>query len=91
MALADGHEAVAVADPAEISFVFNTLLFCIGGFLVMWMAAGFTMLEAGLVRSKKYGSDLCVEALVSIAGVAYYLIGYNLMYAGVDGRIHRII
>ena len=51
LALADGHET-AIADPAEISFVFNTLLFCIGGFLVMWMAAGFTMLEAGLVRSK---------------------------------------
>ena len=33
-------------------FVFNTLLFLIGGFLVMWMAAGFAMLEAGLVRSK---------------------------------------
>jgi Amt family ammonium transporter len=38
---------------AEYSvFVFNTLLFLIGGFLVMWMAAGFSMLEAGLVRSK---------------------------------------
>ena len=43
LAFADNHEAaVAVADPAEISFVFNTLLFCIGGFLVMWMGAGFT-------------------------------------------------
>ena len=50
LAFADGHEAaeVAVADPGEISFVFNTLLFCIGGFLVMWMAAGFTMLEVNL-------------------------------------------
>ncbi len=86
LALADGHEAVAVADPAEISFVFNTLLFCIGGFLVMWMAAGFTMLEAGLVRSKNT-VVICIKnvGLFSIAGVAYYLIGYNLMYAGVDG------
>ncbi|MEC8099895.1 MAG: ammonium transporter [Pseudomonadota bacterium] len=85
LALADGHE-VAVADPAEISFVFNTLLFCIGGFLVMWMAAGFTMLEAGLVRSKNT-VVICIKnvGLFSIAGVAYYLIGYNLMYAGVDG------
>jgi len=85
LALADGHEA-AIADPAEISFVFNTLLFCIGGFLVMWMAAGFTMLEAGLVRSKNT-VVICIKnlGLFSIAGVAYYLIGYNLMYAGVDG------
>ena len=63
---ADGHET-AIADPAEISFVFNTLLFCIGGFLVMWMAAGFTMLEAGLVR-KKY-VVICIKnvGLFSIA------------------------
>ena len=85
LAFADNHEA-AIADPAEISFVFNTLLFCIGGFLVMWMAAGFTMLEAGLVRSKNT-VVICIKnvGLFSIAGVAYYLIGYNLMYAGVDG------
>jgi Amt family ammonium transporter len=85
IAVADGHE-VKLADPAEISFVFNTLLFCIGGFLVMWMAAGFTMLEAGLVRAKNT-VVICLKnvGLFSIAGVAYYLIGYNLMYAGVDG------
>ena len=85
LALADGHET-KLADPAEISFVFNTLLFCIGGFLVMWMAAGFTMLEAGLVRAKNT-VVICMKnvGLFSIAGVAYYLIGYNLMYAGVDG------
>ena len=78
LAFADGHEAaeVAVADPAEISFVFNTLLFCIGGFLVMWMAAGFTMLEAGLVRGKNT-VVICIKnlGLFSIAGLAYYLIG----------------
>ena len=88
LAFADGHEAaeVAVADPAEITFVFNTLLFCIGGFLVMWMAAGFTMLEAGLVRGKNT-VVICIKnlGLFSIAGLAYYLIGYNLMYDGVDG------
>ncbi len=85
VAFADNHE-IAVADPAEISFVFNTLLFCIGGFLVMWMAAGFTMLEAGLVRSKNT-VVICIKnvGLFSIAGTAYYLIGYNLMYSGVDG------
>jgi Amt family ammonium transporter len=85
LALADNHE-FNIADPAEISFIFNTLLFCIGGFLVMWMAAGFTMLEAGLVRSKNT-VVICIKnvGLFSIAGVAYYLVGYNLMYSGVEG------
>ena len=52
----------------------------------MWMAAGFTMLEAGLVRGKNT-VVICIKnlGLFSIAGLAYYLIGYNLMYAGVDG------
>jgi len=84
--------AIAGATPAhaavtaETAYIFNTLLFLIGGFLVMWMAAGFTMLEAGLVRSKSVG-DICLKniALYSIAGIMYYLIGYRLMYEGVDG------
>jgi len=72
--------------PAETAFIFNTLLFLIGGFLVMWMAAGFAMLEAGMVRSKNVAMQ-CVKniGLFSIAGLMYYLVGYNLMYAGVDG------
>lgn len=74
------------AVPAESAFVFNSLLFLIGGFLVMWMAAGFCMLEAGLVRSKNV-ADICLKniGLYSIAGLLYFLVGYNLMYAGVDG------
>ena len=40
---------VAAAVSADVVYIFNTLLFLIGGFLVMWMAAGFAMLEAGLV------------------------------------------
>ena len=85
IAIADNH-SVALADPAEINFVFNTLLFLIGGFLVMWMAAGFTMLEAGLVRSKNT-VVICIKnvGLFSIAGFAYYLIGYNLMYGVEEG------
>ena len=64
-------------------FVFNTLLFLIGGFLVMWMAAGFAMLEAGLVRSKNVTTQLTKNiALFSIAAIAYYLVGFNLMYPG---------
>ncbi|MDZ7823907.1 MAG: ammonium transporter [Ahrensia sp.] len=70
----------------ETAFIFNTLLFLIGGFLVMWMAAGFAMLEAGLVRSKNVSmQSLKNIALFSIAGIMYWLVGYNLMYTGVDG------
>ncbi len=62
-------------------FIFNTLLFLIGGFMVFWMAAGFAMLEAGLVRSKNVAMQ-CMKnvALFSIAAIFYYAIGYNLMY-----------
>ena len=76
------------ADPtlAELSYVLNSFSFLISGVLVMWMAAGFAMLEAGLVRSKNVAT-ICLKniSLYSIAGILYYLIGYNLMYAGVDG------
>lgn len=74
------------AVEAETAYIFNTLLFLIGGFLVMWMAAGFAMLEAGLVRSKNV-ADICLKniALYAIAGVMYFLVGYRLMYDGVDG------
>ncbi|MGG7564727.1 ammonium transporter [Rhodovulum sp. DZ06] len=69
------------AVPEQSVFVFNTLLFLIGGFLVMWMAAGFAMLEAGLVRSKNVTMQLTKNvALFSIAAIAYYIVGYNLMY-----------
>lgn len=62
-------------------FIFNSLLFLIGGFLVFWMAAGFSMLEAGLVRSKNVTMQLTKNmALFSLASIFYYLIGYNLMY-----------
>ncbi len=71
--------AAAVSD--ESQFIFNTLLFLIGGFLVMWMAAGFCMLEAGLTRSKNVAT-MCLKniGLYSLAGIMYYLIGYDLMY-----------
>ena len=69
--------------PAHSVFVFNTLLFLIGGFLVMWMAAGFAMLEAGLVRSKNVAMQCTKNVLLfSIAAVAYFLVGFNLMYPG---------
>jgi Amt family ammonium transporter len=78
--------AVAGGVSEEVAFIFNSLLFLIGGFLVMFMAAGFAMLEAGMVRKKSVGTQ-CLKniSLYSIAGLMYYIIGYNLMYSGVDG------
>ena len=78
--------AVAYATEPNVAYIFNTLLFLVGGFLVMWMAAGFAMLEAGLVRSKNVSMQ-CLKniALYSIAGIMYWIVGYNLMYTGVDG------
>jgi Amt family ammonium transporter len=70
----------------QTTFIFNTLLFLIGGFLVFWMAAGFAMLEAGLVRSKNVTTQLTKNmGLFGIAAIMYWLIGYNIMYPG-DGN-----
>ena len=85
------QEAAEVLDEtpmnADIGFIFTTFMFLVTGFLVMWMAAGFTMLEAGLVRQKNTTMQLTKNvALFSIAAIIYYLIGYNLMYPG-DGWI----
>ena len=70
--------------PGETQFVLNTFSFLIWGALVMWMCAGFTMLESGSVRTKN-ASVICLKniGLYSIAGLAYYLMGYNLMYVDV--------
>ena len=80
--------AVYAAPDDETVFVLNTFAFLIWGALVMWMSAGFTMLEAGSVRTKN-ASMICLKniGLYSIAGLAYYLIGYNLMYVDVQSVI----
>jgi len=72
------------AVDGEIAYVFNTFSFLVHGVLVMFMAAGFAMLESGLVRSKNTAT-ICLKniALYSIAGIMFYLIGYNLMYVDV--------
>jgi Amt family ammonium transporter len=78
-------QEASTAPAAETSYIFTTLLFLMGGFLVFWMAAGFAMLEAGLVRSKNVTMQLTKNiALFSIAAVMYWLVGFNLMYPG-DG------
>ena len=80
---------IAMAEDAatpEYAQIFNTLLFLVGGFLVMWMAAGFAMLEMGLVRKKNVSMQgLKNIALYSVAGIMFWFTGYNLMYTGVDG------
>ena len=72
----------------ELRFIFNTFSFLLCGALVMWMAAGFTMLEAGSVRTKN-AAVICLKniGLYAIAGIAYYVIGYNLMYVDVGSVI----
>ncbi len=73
--------AFAQEVPEHGIFILNSLLFLVGGFLVMFMACGFCMLEAGLVRAKNTTTQLTKNiALFSIAAIGYYLIGYNLMY-----------
>ena len=71
---------------AEVSFVFNTLLFLICGFLVMFMAAGFTMLESGMVTSKSV-SVICAKniGLFAISGIMFWLLGYNIAYGIPEG------
>ncbi len=83
---------VLAAPPAhaavegEIAFVFNTFSFLVHGFLVMLMAAGFAMLESGLVRTKNTAA-ICLKniALYSIAGIVFYIVGYAVMYTDVNG------
>ncbi|WP_299607524.1 ammonium transporter [uncultured Tateyamaria sp.] len=64
-------------------YIMTTLLFCMAGFLVFFMAAGFAMLEGGLVRSKNVTMQMTKNiALYSIAAIMYWLVGFNLMYPG---------
>lgn len=81
-AMAEGPVGVS----PEVAYVFNTFLFLVCGFLVMFMAAGFAMLESGMVRSKNVAT-ICLKniSLFSIAGLMYWLVGYNLMYGIEEG------
>jgi len=65
----------------ELSYALDTFYFLLSGLLVMWMAAGFTMLESGMVRSKNTVEILTKNiALYSIACIMYMIVGYNIMY-----------
>jgi len=75
-----------VEDITHIKYALDTFYFLVSGALVMWMAAGFAMLEAGLVRAKNTAEILTKNvALFAIACIMYMLMGYNIMYPG-DGN-----
>ena len=80
-----GATGAYAASGEELQFILNTFSFLIWGALVMWMCAGFTMLEAGSVRTRN-ASMICLKniGLYAIAGITYYLVGYNLMYLDVQ-------
>ena len=73
------------AQVTELSYALDTFYFLVMGALVMWMAAGFTMLESGLVRAKNTAEILTKNVgLYSIACIMYMLCGYSIMYPGDD-------
>jgi len=86
------QEADTTPTNADIGFIFTTFMFLVTGFLVFFMAAGFAMLEAGLVRSKNVTMQLTKNmALFSLASLFYYILGYNLMYPGDGWSIDGIL
>ncbi|MEH6498674.1 MAG: ammonium transporter [Pseudoalteromonas distincta] len=75
-------------DIVQIKYALDTFYFLICGALVMWMAAGFAMLESGLVRAKNTTEILTKNiTLYSVACVMYLLVGYHIMYSGTEGGI----
>jgi len=81
MAVAQEAESAAPSFDVIGPYIMTTLLFCMAGFLVFFMAAGFAMLEGGLVRSKNVTMQMTKNiALFSVAAIMYWLMGFNLMY-----------
>lgn len=78
--------AAVTSSVTELAYALDTFYFLVSGALVMWMAAGFAMLEAGLVRSKSTTEILTKNiSLFAIACIMYMLMGYTIMYPGDDG------
>ena len=76
------------AVDSEVAYILNSFSFLVHGFLVMLMAAGFCMLETGLVRAKNAVVQCAKNiGLYSIAGLMFAVVGYNLMYMDVSGWI----
>ena len=90
--LATAQEADVTPLNADIGFIFTTFMFLVSGFLVFFMAAGFAMLEAGLVRGKNVAMQLTKNmALFSLASLFFYILGYNLMYPGEGWTIQNVV
>jgi Amt family ammonium transporter len=67
----------------DVGFILNSFLFLFSGVLVMWMAAGFAMLEAGLTRTKNTATILTKNVMIfAISSLMFFVIGYPLMYGG---------
>jgi Amt family ammonium transporter len=80
-----------VDQVTELSYALDTFYFLVCGALVMWMAAGFTMLESGLVRAKNTAEILTKNiGLYAIASIMYMLCGYGIMYGDGSGIIPGI-
>ncbi len=79
------------APQAPTQTILTTFLLLFSGVLVMWMAAGFAMLEAGMVRGKNVSMQ-CLKnvALYATAGLLFWLVGYNLMYLDVNGGLYGV-
>src|SRR6056300_67141 len=90
--LAAAQETDVTPLNADIGFIFTTFMFLVSGFLVFFMAAGFAMLEAGLVRGKNVAMQLTKNmALFSLASLFFYILGYNLMYPGDGWTIQNVV
>jgi Amt family ammonium transporter len=77
--------ATVSGQVTQLAYALDTFYFLVMGALVMWMAVGFTMLEAGLVRAKNTAEILTKNVgLYSIACIMYMLCGYSIMYPGED-------
>jgi len=75
----------------DLAYSLNTFYFLISGLLVMWMAAGFTMLEAGSIRSKNVTEILIKNvALYSVASIGFLVLGYQLMYGWTPPEDHAL-
>jgi Amt family ammonium transporter len=75
----------------ELNYALNTIFFLISGAMVMWMAAGFTALEAGSVRTKNVTEILTKNvALFSVASIAFLFCGYGLMYGWNEPKSHSM-
>lgn len=80
------------ASVGEASFVMNTLFVALSAILVMWMAAGFTMLETGLVRAKNVATQCAKNiGLFAVASTCFFLTGFSLLYPGSEWTISGVI